>query len=68
MDCNKFTIELIKSSVTQYAATGTINEDALADGISQLNRAIDKALISNEDTTALESLKSDLQYIRYELL
>ena len=68
MDCNKFTIELIKSSFTQYAATGTINEDALADGISQLNRAIDKALISNEDTTALESLKSDLQYIRYELL
>ena len=68
MDHNKFTIELIKSSFTQYAATGTINEDALADGISQLNRAIDKALISNEDTTALESLKSDLQYIRYELL
>ena len=68
MDYNKFTIELIKSSFTQYAATGTINEDALADGIRQLNRAIDKALISNEDTTALESLKSDLQYIRYELL
>lgn len=68
MDYNKFTIELIKSSFTQYAATGTINEDALADGISQLNRAIDKALISNEDTTALESLKSDLQHIRYELL
>ena len=68
MDYNKFTIELIKSSFTQYAATGTINEDDLADGISQLNRAIDKALISNEDTTALESLKSDLQYIRYELL
>ena len=68
MDYNKFTIELIKSSFTQYAATGTINEDALADGISQLNRAIDKALISNEDTTALESLKSDLQYISYELL
>ena len=68
MEYNKFTIDLIKSSFTQYAATGTINEDALADGISQLNRAIDKALISNEDTTALESLKSDLQYIRYELL
>ena len=68
MDYNKFTIDLIKSSFTQYAATGTINEDALADGISQLNRAIDKALISNEDTTALESLKSALQYIRYELL
>jgi len=42
MDYNKFTIELIKSSFTQYAATGTINEDTLADGISQLNRAIQR--------------------------
>ena len=68
MDYNRFTIDLIKSSFAQYVATGTINEDALTDGISQLNKAIDKALISNEDTTALESLKRDLQYIRYELL
>jgi hypothetical protein len=68
MDYNRFTIDLIKSSFAQYVATGTINEDALTNGISQLNRAIDNALISNEDTTALESLKSDLQYIRYELL
>ena len=68
MNYNRLIIDLIKSSFTQYAATGTINEDALADGISQLNRAIDKALISNEDATVLESLKSDLQYIRYELL
>nr|DAQ50684.1 MAG TPA: hypothetical protein [Caudoviricetes sp.] len=68
MDYNRFTIDLIKSSFAQHVATGTINEDALTDGISQLNKAIDKALISNEDTTVLESLKSDLQYIRYELL
>ncbi len=68
MDYNRFTIDLIKSSFAQYVATGTINEDALTNGISQLNRAIDNALISNEDTTVLEILKSDLQYIRYELL
>ena len=47
MDYNRFTIDLIKSSFAQYVATGTINEDALTDGISQLNKAIDKALISN---------------------
>lgn len=68
MDYNRFTIDLIKNSFAQYVATGTINEDALTNGISQLNRAIDNALISNEDTTVLEILKSDLQYIRYELL
>lgn len=68
MDYNRFTIDLIKSSFAQYAATGTINESELDNGISQINRAIDKALISNEETTALESLKSDLQHIRYELL
>lgn len=68
MDYNKFTIELIKSSFTQYAATGTINDTELDNGISEISKAIDKALISNENTTALESLKNDLQYIRYELL
>lgn len=68
MDYNRFTIDLIKSSFAQYAATGTINESELDNGISQINRAIDKTLISNEETTALESLKSDLQHIRYELL
>lgn len=68
MDSTKLTIDLIKSSFTQYVATGTINESELDNGISQINKAIDKALISNKETTALEGLKSDLQYIRYELL
>lgn len=68
MDYNRLTIDLIKSSFAQYAATGTINESELENSISQINKAIDKAFISNEDTTVLEGLKSDLQYIRYELL
>lgn len=68
MDYNRFTIDLIKSSFAQYVATGTINESELDNGISEISKAIDKALISNEDATVLESLKSDLQYIRYELL
>lgn len=68
MDYNRFAIDLIKNSFAQYAATGTINDSELDSGISLINKAIDKSLISNEDTTVLESLKSDLQYIRYELL
>lgn len=68
MDYSRFTIDLIKSSCAQYVATGTINEPELDNGISLISKAIDKAVISNEDITALESLKRDLQYIRYELL
>lgn len=68
MNYTRFTISLIKSSFAQYIATGTINEPELDNGISLISKAIDKALISNEDTNVLESLKRDLQYIRYELL
>lgn len=68
MDYNRLTIDLIKSSFTQYIATGTINESELDNGISLISKAIDKALISSEETTVLEGLKSDLQYIKYELL
>lgn len=64
----RLTLDLIKSSFAQYVATGTINDSKLNSGISLISKAIDKALISNEDTTVLESLKRDLQYIRYELL
>lgn len=35
MDYNRFTIDLIKSSFTQYAATGTINDTELDNGISE---------------------------------
>lgn len=68
MDYNRLTIDLIKNSFAQYAATGTINESELSNGISLISKAIDKALISNEEITALEGLKNDLQHIRYELL
>lgn len=68
MDYNRLTINLIKNSFAQYVATGTVNETALTDGISQLNKAIDKAIIANEDTSNLEDLKKDLQNIKYEML
>lgn len=68
MNYNRFTIDLIKSSFAQYAVTGTVNESELDNGIFLISKAIDKAIISNEEITTLESLKSDLQYIRYELL
>lgn len=68
MDYNRFAIDLIKNSFAQYVATGTVNQSELDNGISLISKAIDKALILDEETTVLENLKSDLQYIRYELL
>lgn len=68
MNYTIFTITLIKSSFAQYVATGTINDSELDNSISLISKAIDKTLLSNEDTTVLEGLKHDLQYIRYELL
>lgn len=68
MDYNRIAIDLIKNSFAQYVEIGTVNQSELDNGISLISKAIDKALISNEETTVLENLKSDLQYIRYELL
>lgn len=68
MNYNRLTIDLIKSSFAQYVATGTINEPELDSGISEISKTIDKAIIADEDTTVLEELKRDLQYIRFELL
>lgn len=68
MNYNRLTIDLIKSSFAQYVATRTINDSELDNGISLISKAIDKALISNEETTVLEGLKKDLQYIKYEML
>lgn len=53
MDYNRFTIDLLKSSFAQYVATGTINESELDNGISQINRAIDKALFIQRKNNCL---------------
>ena len=67
MDCTRYTIDLIKTSFAQYVATGTKDDAALSDGITQLSKAIDRAVIAGGDASALEKLKNDLQYITYQL-
>ena len=67
MDYNRYTIELIKKAFAAYVATGNKNDVALSDGITTLSKAIDRAVIAGEDTSSLERLKSDLQYIRFQI-
>lgn len=67
MDYNRYTINLIKSSFATYEATGNKDDVALSDGITTLSKAIDRAVIAGEDTSSLERLKSDLQYVRFQI-
>lgn len=67
MGYSRYIIDLIKSSFAQYVANGTKDDTSLSDGITELSKAIDRAIIAGEDTSSLEKLKSDLQYITYQL-
>lgn len=67
MDYNRYTIDLIKNTFATYVATGNKDAVALSDGITTLSIAIDCAVISGEDASRLEQLKSDLQYIRFKI-
>lgn len=67
MDYNRVVIDLIKKSFAQDIETGSKDDAGLSDGITELSKAIDRAIIAGEDASTLEALKSDLQYIRFEL-
>lgn len=67
MDYNRLVIDLFKKSFATYVATGKKDDVALSDGITTLSKAIDRAVIAGEDTSSLERLKSDLQYIRFQI-
>lgn len=67
MNYNSYTIDLIKSSFATYTATGHKDDVALSDGITTISKAIDRAIIAGEDVSSLERLKSDLQYIRFQI-
>lgn len=67
MNYNSYTIDLIKKSFATYVATGNKDDVALSDGITTLSKAIDRAVIAGEDTSSLERLKSDLQYVRFQI-
>lgn len=67
MDYNRYSIDLIKDSFSQYVANGTKDDAALSDGITEVSKAIDRVIISGGDASSLERLKSDLQYIRFQI-
>lgn len=45
-----------------------VDADAIQEAQRVLNFAIDKAKIGNEPTDTLESLKKDVEYLKYDLL
>lgn len=67
MDYNRLVIDLFKNSLALYVATGNKDDVALSDGITTISKAIDRAVIAGEDVSSLERLKSDLQYIRFQI-
>lgn len=67
MDYNRLVIDLFKNSFASYVVTGHKDDVALSDGITTISKAIDRAVIAGEDVSSLECLKSDLQYIRFQI-
>lgn len=67
MDYQHYTIDIIKNVFVTYVATGTKDNESLSNGITELSKAIDRTIIAGEDASALEILKSDLQYVRFQI-
>lgn len=65
MDYNRLVIDIMKKSFAQHVATGIKDDTALSDGITTLSKAIDRAIITGEDASALNRLKSDLETVLF---
>lgn len=65
MDYNRYTIDLIKASFESFVATGKKDASALSEGITEISKAIDRAIIAGEDVSALNRLKSDLETVLF---
>lgn len=67
MDYNRLVIDIMKKSFAQYVATGIKDDTALSNGITTLSKAIDRAIITGEDASALNRLKSDLETVLFDI-
>lgn len=68
-DYNRLVIDLYKRCFTDYVNGSPVDADAIQEVQRVLNFAIDKAKIgNNEPADALEALKKDVGYLKYDLL
>jgi hypothetical protein len=65
---NRMVIELYKKCFADHIKGIAIDENIISEVQRELNFAIDRAKINNEPTKELEALKSDVAYLKYNLL
>lgn len=65
---NRLVIDLYKRCFTDYVNRSPVNVNSIQEAQRVLNSAIDKAKINNEPFDSLEVLKSDIDYLKYNLL
>lgn len=61
-------IDLYKKCFTDYMNGAQIEASSLMEVINIINFAIDKAKINDLPTNELESLKEDVQFLKYQIL
>ncbi|MDH6308059.1 hypothetical protein M2451_002578 [Dysgonomonas sp. PFB1-18] len=64
MDCNRIVIDALKKAIEEWVSTGSMSADELNSAILAIEKHIDKAIVDNEEYSALELLKSDLMQIK----
>lgn len=67
MDFNRLVINVIKQSFSDYVSTGHVEKRPILDVINNLNIEIDQLTVENKSTKDIIELKSDLEYILYDL-
>ncbi|MDH6307981.1 hypothetical protein M2451_002500 [Dysgonomonas sp. PFB1-18] len=65
---NRIVIELYKKCFSDHINGKEIDENVVSEAQKELNFAIDKAKVHNEPTDELESLKEDINHLKYNLL
>lgn len=64
----RIVIDLYKKCFTDYMNGAQIKASSLMEVINIINFAIDKAKINDLPTNELESLKEDVQFLKYQIL
>lgn len=65
---NRLVIDILKDIFTKAYANIEINEGKIAEAILTLQKELDKRIIRKEDTSEIDQLIKDLQFIKYEIL
>lgn len=64
----RIVIDLYKKCFTDYMNGAQVDASSLMEVINIINFAIDKAKINDLPTNELESLKEDVQFLKYQIL